>query len=141
MRPLGTISLVRQGKLKLLHEIQAAANQVFSSAFWIVSVLPSVTATLVSKANAKGDKEELQDAVCQALIVGFGISLLGSALMLLYPERILSSVLKPGANAMRYARYACKTISSHCGRRTYLEITPGHTYLSGASPFCHRSSA
>ena len=46
---------------------QAAANQVFSSAFWIVSVLPSVTATLVSKANARGDMDEVQDAVSQAL--------------------------------------------------------------------------
>lgn len=91
---------------------QAAANQVFSSAFWIVSVLPSgmccvwhdldsfmqpclfrvgtyglyyfiilcylVTATLVSKANASGNQEEIQDAVSQALIVGFYISLVGS---------------------------------------------------------------
>ncbi|KAL9183834.1 hypothetical protein ACHAXT_004690 [Thalassiosira profunda] len=73
---------------------QAAANQVFSSAFWIVSVLPSVTATLVSKANASGNQEELQDAVSQALVVGFYISLAGSLLMLRYPERVLSSVLK-----------------------------------------------
>lgn len=83
---------------------QAAANQVFSSAFWIVSVLPSVTATLVSKANASGDQEELQDAVSQALIVGFYISLVGSALMLLYPQKILSSVLKDGAPAMKFAK-------------------------------------
>ena len=83
---------------------QAAANQVFSSAFWIVSVLPSVTATLVSKANASGDQEELQDAVSQALIVGFYISLVGSALMMLYPQKILSSVLKDGAPAMKFAK-------------------------------------
>ena len=83
---------------------QAAANQVFSSAFWIVSVLPSVTATLVGKANASGDQEELQDAVSQALIVGFYISLVGSALMLLYPQKILSSVLKDGAPAMKFAK-------------------------------------
>ncbi|KAL7529245.1 hypothetical protein ACHAXR_002867 [Thalassiosira sp. AJA248-18] len=83
---------------------QAAANQVFSSAFWIVSVLPSVTATLVSKANASGNQEEVQDAVSQALIVGFWISLVGSALMLRYPEKILSSVLKEGAPALQYAR-------------------------------------
>ena len=69
---------------------QAAANQVFSSAFWIVSFLPSVTATLVSKANAKGDEEEVQDAVSQALVVGFYVSLLGSLLMLRYPNQVLS---------------------------------------------------
>jgi len=83
---------------------QSAANQVFSSAFWIVSVLPSVTATLVSKANASGNQEDLQDAVCQALLVGFGISLVGTALMLLYPEKILSAVLKPGSPALQYAK-------------------------------------
>lgn len=83
---------------------QAAANQVFSSAFWIVSFLPSVTATLVSKANAKGDEEEVQDAVSQALVVGFYVSLLGSLLMLRYPNQVLSSVLKDGAPALKYAR-------------------------------------
>jgi len=83
---------------------QAAANQVFSSAFWIVSVLPSVTATLVSKANASGNQEDIQDAVSQALIVGFYISLVGTALMLKYPDYILSSVLKDGAPALQYAR-------------------------------------
>ena len=59
---------------------QSAANQVFSSAFWIVSVLPSVTATLVSKANASGNQDELQDSVSQALVVGFLISVVGSKL-------------------------------------------------------------
>ena len=54
----------------------------------------TVTATLVSKANASGNQEELQDAVSQALLVGFYISLVGSALMLKFPEKILSSVLK-----------------------------------------------
>ncbi|KAL3794989.1 hypothetical protein ACHAW5_002158 [Stephanodiscus triporus] len=83
---------------------QAAANQVFSSAFWVVSVLPSVTATLVSKANAKGNQEEVQDAVSQALIVGFYMSLVGTALMMLYPEKVLSMVLKKGSPALQYAR-------------------------------------
>ena len=53
-----------------------------------------VTATLVSKANASNDQEELQDAVSQALIVGFFISLVGSTLMMAYPQKILSSILK-----------------------------------------------
>ncbi|KAK1747948.1 ABC transporter [Skeletonema marinoi] len=83
---------------------QAAANQVFSSAFWIVSVLPSVTATLVSKANAKGDEGEVQDAVSQALVAGFYVSLVGSLLMLRYPDKVLSSVLKDGAPALQYAK-------------------------------------
>jgi putative MATE family efflux protein len=83
---------------------EAAANQVFSSAFWVVSVLPSVTATLVSKANARGNKDDVQDAVSQALVVGFLISIVGTALMMLYPEKVLSMVLKEGSPALQYAR-------------------------------------
>ena len=60
----------------------------------ILSNMNTVTATLVSKANASNDQEELQDAVSQALIVGFFISLVGSTLMMAYPQKILSSILK-----------------------------------------------
>ncbi|KAL3908788.1 MAG: hypothetical protein SGARI_002907 [Bacillariaceae sp.] len=83
---------------------QAASNQVFSSAFWFVSFLPSVTATLVSKQHAQGDEEGTQDAVCQALFVGFFIALIGTPLMFLNPNRALSAVLPQGAPAMEYAR-------------------------------------
>ena len=48
----------------------------------------------MSKANASGNQDEVQNAVSQALIVGFGISILGSILMLRFPEKVLSSVLK-----------------------------------------------
>ena len=48
---------------------QAAANQVFMSAFWITSFLPSVTATLISKENASGNKEGVRNAINQALFV------------------------------------------------------------------------
>jgi putative MATE family efflux protein len=83
---------------------QAASNQVFSSAFWFVSFLPSVTATLVSKQHAQGDEEGTQDAICQALFVGFFIALIGTPLMFFNPNRALSSVLAQGAPAMQYAR-------------------------------------
>eukprot|EP00529_Nitzschia_sp_RCC80_P012114 CAMPEP_0113487862 /NCGR_PEP_ID=MMETSP0014_2-20120614/25722_1 /TAXON_ID=2857 /ORGANISM="Nitzschia sp." /LENGTH=571 /DNA_ID=CAMNT_0000381561 /DNA_START=50 /DNA_END=1762 /DNA_ORIENTATION=+ /assembly_acc=CAM_ASM_000159 len=83
---------------------QAAANQVFSSAFWFVSFLPSVTATLVSKAYAQGDKKQTQDAICQALFVGFFIALVGTPAMFFYPDKALSSVLPAGAPALEYAK-------------------------------------
>ena len=83
---------------------QAAANQVFSSAFWFVSFLPSVTATLVSKAYAQGDQKQTQDAICQALFVGFFIALVGTPAMLLNPDKALSSVLPAGAPALEYAK-------------------------------------
>ena len=72
---------------------QAAANQIFSSAFWFTSFLPSVTATLVSKQHASGDEEGTQDAVCQALFVGFFIALIGTPLMFFNPDKALSAVL------------------------------------------------
>ena len=83
---------------------QSAANQVFSSAFWFVSFLPSVTATLVAKQHAKGDKEATQDAICQALFVGFFIAMIGTPAMFFFSEGLLSSVLQKGAPAMKYAK-------------------------------------
>jgi hypothetical protein len=73
---------------------QAAANQVYGSSFWLFSFLPSVTATLVSKKYASGDIEGTQDAVCNALVVGFFISIVGSTLLFFNPEKALSSILK-----------------------------------------------
>jgi MATE family multidrug resistance protein len=83
---------------------QSAANQVFSSAFWFVSFLPSVTATLVSKQHAKGDPEATQDAICQALFVGFFIALIGTPAMYFFPDQALGAVLAHGAPAMEYAK-------------------------------------
>jgi multidrug resistance protein, MATE family len=83
---------------------QAAANQVFSSAFWLTSFLPSITATLISAANAKDDQEEVQNAVSQALFVGILIAIPSTILLLANPERVLSVVLKEGAPALTYAR-------------------------------------
>eukprot|EP00566_Odontella_aurita_P005638 CAMPEP_0113584562 /NCGR_PEP_ID=MMETSP0015_2-20120614/33176_1 /TAXON_ID=2838 /ORGANISM="Odontella" /LENGTH=580 /DNA_ID=CAMNT_0000489633 /DNA_START=183 /DNA_END=1922 /DNA_ORIENTATION=- /assembly_acc=CAM_ASM_000160 len=83
---------------------QAAANQVFNSAFWIFSFLPSVTATLVSKVNAEGDEEGLQDAVCQALVVGFVVAMMGFGMIFLNPEKVLSAVLPDGSKAMEFAK-------------------------------------
>jgi len=82
---------------------QAAANQVFTSTFWLTSFLPSVTATLVSKANAKGDKEAIQDSVCQAVVVGLIFAALGTSVMLFQPNMVLKSVLKDGAPALEFA--------------------------------------
>lgn len=73
---------------------QAAANQVFNSAFWLFSFLPSVTATLVSKSHASGDIEATQDAVCQALLFASVISIAGTSFMFMNPVKALSSILK-----------------------------------------------
>ena len=73
---------------------QAAANQVFNSAFWLASFLPSVTATFVSTENAAGNQEGVQDAICQAMFVGMLFAFVGALALLLQPDRVLSSVLK-----------------------------------------------
>jgi len=55
---------------------QAAANQVFSSAAWIVSVIPTVTVPRVAKAKAAGDMEEVQRAVGEAIFIAVILSTL-----------------------------------------------------------------
>lgn len=73
---------------------QAAANQVFNSAFWLASFLPSVTATFVSTENAAGNQEGVQDAICQAMFVGILFAFAGAVGLLLQPDKVLCSVLK-----------------------------------------------
>lgn len=83
---------------------QSAANQVFSSTFWLASYLPSVTATLVSKENAKGDEDGVQTAVCQALFIAFILAIAGTAFIILRPDFVLKSVLAKDAAAIEFAR-------------------------------------
>jgi Na+-driven multidrug efflux pump len=83
---------------------QSAANQIFNSAFWITSFLPSVTATLIAKEMARGNEEGVQDSVCQALFVGVLMALASSIMVFSKPNQILSSVLLEGAPALEYAR-------------------------------------
>lgn len=73
---------------------QAAANQMYNSAFWLASFLPSVTARQVAQDAAKGDQDAVQDSVCQALFVGGLIALIGTPFVFLNPDRVLSAVLK-----------------------------------------------
>jgi Na+-driven multidrug efflux pump len=60
---------------------QGAANQVFSSAFWIISFMPAVIAPVVAKAAASGDTEEVQRAVGEAVFVASFVGLIGMALL------------------------------------------------------------
>mmetsp|Transcript_3174 Transcript_3174/g.4699 ORF Transcript_3174/g.4699 Transcript_3174/m.4699 type:complete len:552 (-) Transcript_3174:91-1746(-) len=83
---------------------QAAANQIFNSAFFLASFLPQVTATQVAKVAATGDEEELQDTVSQALFVGGLFAFIGTPLLLLNSKRVLSVVLSEGAPAMHFAK-------------------------------------
>lgn len=62
-----------------------------------------MTATLVSKQNASGNKAGVEDAVCQALFVGLVIAAIGTPLLCLNPSKALGSVFKGDAPALQYA--------------------------------------
>eukprot|EP00546_Thalassionema_frauenfeldii_P004491 CAMPEP_0178916422 /NCGR_PEP_ID=MMETSP0786-20121207/12629_1 /TAXON_ID=186022 /ORGANISM="Thalassionema frauenfeldii, Strain CCMP 1798" /LENGTH=554 /DNA_ID=CAMNT_0020589753 /DNA_START=204 /DNA_END=1868 /DNA_ORIENTATION=+ len=83
---------------------QAAANQVFNSAFFLASFLPQVTATEVAKVAATGNEEALQDTISQALFVGGLFAFVGTPLLLSNAQKILSVVLSEGAPAMAFAK-------------------------------------
>lgn len=72
---------------------QGAANQVFSSAFWIMSFLPSVVVPLVAKAAGSGDTEAVQARVGEAVFLGTIMGTIGMILLTRLPEYALSSVL------------------------------------------------
>jgi Na+-driven multidrug efflux pump len=59
---------------------------------------------LVAKEAAKGDKEGLQNAVCQAIFVGSIIALIGGPLIIMNCDKVLSVVLKQGAPALVFAK-------------------------------------
>lgn len=70
---------------------QGAANQVFQSAFWIISFMPSVIAPVVAKAAASGDTEEVQRAVGEAVFVAAFVGVLGMALLTGRALRLIAS--------------------------------------------------
>jgi MATE family multidrug resistance protein len=82
---------------------QGAANQVFSSTFWVMSFLLSVMAPMVAKAYASGNKEVARDCIGQAFLIAGIAGLLGTAGLVLMPGRVLNLVLASNAPARMYA--------------------------------------
>lgn len=82
---------------------QGAANQIFSSSFYIISFLPSVVAPLVAKAAGSGDTEGLQQRVAEAFFIGSVMGLIGMALLFGIPSTMLSMVLSSAAPAREFA--------------------------------------
>ena len=83
---------------------QGAANQVFSSTFWIISFLPSVVTPLVAQAVGSGDQAEVQDRVGEAVFLGLILGLIGTFFLGNFPGKALSAVLPADAPAMKYAQ-------------------------------------
>lgn len=84
---------------------QGAANQVFSSSFWIISFLPNIIAPLVAKAAGAGDKKAVQNRMNEALFLGTILGLFGMILLTCKTDMILSLVL-PGAASLVKTDYA-----------------------------------
>jgi len=69
-----------------------AANQIFSSAFWIISFLPSLVSPLIAKTVATGNKEKVQNKVGEAIFVSAVFGALGMFLMFFFPEKAIAVV-------------------------------------------------
>lgn len=82
---------------------QGAANQVFSSATWMLSFLPNVITPLVAKASANGDIRAVQERYNEAMIATSVIGIVGTFLLVTYPEFWLKLVMKGGLPAKEFA--------------------------------------
>lgn len=92
---VGAVDLfwVNQMKDPLAVAGQSAANQIFNSVFFLTSFLPSVTATLIAKEHARDNSAGVQDAIGQALFVGFVLAIVSTALLLWNPDKVRSVTL------------------------------------------------
>ena len=84
---------------------QGAANQVFSSMFWIISFLPSLVTPLVAKAAAKGDQDELQSRVGEAIFLASIIGTFGMLAVAFFSQYALGLVaVNPGTPTFELAK-------------------------------------
>lgn len=102
---VGAVDIFYIGKMNNALAIAgiAAANQVFTSTFWILSFLPLVITPLVAAASAAGDKDAVQERIGEALLIGTAIGCIGMVLLGLAPSGMLSLVLPAGAASRVYA--------------------------------------
>lgn len=82
---------------------QGAANQVFNSAFFVMSFLPSVMTPMIARAHGAGDQLAMQQQVGQAFLIGSITGLIGTAALTLASKRALNPVLAVGAPARMFA--------------------------------------
>ena len=78
--------------------------QVFSSAFWIISFLPTLVTPLVAKAAASGDLDGVKKQVGEALFISLIIGMMGCLLMTFNAQLALQLVgVMPGSEAAMHA--------------------------------------
>ena len=87
---------------------QGAATQCFFSTYFLIAFIPTITAPLVASAAGSGDIEGACKRVCEALFLANALGLVGTLMLVLRPEAVLSLVLPAGApaaaEATRYLR-------------------------------------
>jgi Na+-driven multidrug efflux pump len=98
----------RMGEARVLAGM-GAANQVFSTLFWLIAFLPSVTTPRVAEAIGKGDRELAATRVCEALALACALGLFGFLLVQLFPITLVSVVTPPTSaifeSALPYLRW------------------------------------
>jgi len=83
---------------------QSAANQACFTIFFMIAFLPNITAPLVAKAVASGNTEQAQDRVSESLWLCNVLGLMGTTLLFLFPQQVLSKlVLDVDSPAMAFA--------------------------------------
>ncbi len=102
---VGAVDTMFVGRMKnaLALAGQGAANQVFSSTFWIISFLPSVVTPLIAQAVGSGDQSAIQDRVGESVFLGTLMGIIGCTLLLTVPHKALAMVLPSGTPALEYA--------------------------------------
>lgn len=128
---VGTVDTFFVGRLGDERALAAlgAANQVFSSVFFVVSFLPSVVTPLVAAANAAGDKELLRRRVSEAVWVSAVIGGVASVALACQPERALALVLPSTASEATQALAA-----TYLGTRAYT-LVPAMLSFVGFATF------
>lgn len=82
---------------------QGAANQMYNSAFWIFSFLPSIITPLIAKAHGNNDREAIQERVREALFIATFAGSIGATLLFAFPRSVLSIILSSDSPAWSYA--------------------------------------
>lgn len=86
-----------------------AANQVFSTLFWSIAFLPSVTTPRVADAIGRGDRELAARRVCEAVALAVALGAFGFCLVQFFPANLLRVVAPPSSSifsaAEPYLRY------------------------------------
>jgi putative MATE family efflux protein len=83
---------------------QSAANQVFTSLFWLISFLPSVLTPVIAKCYAEGKDDEANDVLAQVVIMATLMGVVGTAFLVLFADKALSTVLAANSPAREFAK-------------------------------------